>query len=262
MKENLIGMFDSGLGGLSVWRALVASVPDVPALFVADQQHCPYGNLTEEVILYRSIAICDWLVSREVTQIVVACNTATSVAIERLRQRYPIPIIGIEPAVKPAAAQTRSGKIAILATAATLRTEKYHQLNDRYGKTVNVYAVTPEGWVDAVEGHIHDHGEVREVVNRVIQPLLDDGVDQIVLGCTHYPFLRYLIEQIVPAGVTIHDPAPAVINHAASLMNGCSQPTERDREKYRFYTTGNTDLMKKSLSRLLGIRSEVKNLSV
>ncbi|EPR0422756.1 glutamate racemase [Enterobacter hormaechei] len=261
MKENLIGMFDSGLGGLSVWRELVASVPDVPALFVADQQHCPYGNLTEEAILNRSIAICDWLVSRQVTQIVVACNTATSVAIERLRQRYPIPIIGIEPAVKPAAAQTRSGKIAILATAATLRTEKYHQLNDRYGKTVEVYAVTPEGWVDAVEGHTHDQSEVREVVNRVIQPLLDDGVDQIVLGCTHYPFLRYLIEQIVPAGVTIHDPAPAVINHAASLMNGCSQPTERDREKYRFYTTGNTTRMKESLNRLLGIHVEVSSLS-
>ncbi|HGV3494005.1 TPA: glutamate racemase [Klebsiella quasipneumoniae subsp. quasipneumoniae] len=96
MKENLIGMFDSGLGGLSVWRALVASVPDVPALFVADQQLCPYGNLTEEAIFGRSIAICDWLVSQEVTQIVVACNTATSVAIERLRQRYPIPVIGIE----------------------------------------------------------------------------------------------------------------------------------------------------------------------
>ncbi|HGV3494004.1 TPA: glutamate racemase [Klebsiella quasipneumoniae subsp. quasipneumoniae] len=151
--------------------------------------------------------------------------------------------------------------MAILATAATLRTEKYHQLNDRYGKMVDVYAVTPEGWVDAVEGHPHALFEVRKMVNRVVQPLIDAGVDQIVFGCTHYPFLRYLIEQIVPAEVTIHDPAPAVISHAASMLNSCNWPEERGQEKYRFYTTGNTIRMKESLYRLLGIHAEVSSLS-
>ncbi|ECJ2453604.1 glutamate racemase [Salmonella enterica] len=262
MKENLIGMFDSGLGGLSVLRALIAGIPNVPALFVADQQHCPYGKLTEQAILNRSITVCDWLVSQEVTQIVVACNTATSVAIEQLRQRYTIPVIGIEPAVKPAAAQTHTGKIAILATAATLRTERYHQLTDRYGKSVTVYAVTPEGWVDAVEGNTTDVQKLYTGVNQVIQPLLDAGVDQIVLGCTHYPFLRFIIEQIVPPGVTLHDPAPAVISHAASLMNNLPRTTERNGGNYRFYTTGSPVRMKESLNKLLGIKAEVESISV
>ncbi|EHY2528359.1 MULTISPECIES: glutamate racemase [Escherichia] len=261
MKENLIGMFDSGLGGLSVLKALMAMVPDVPAVFVADQRYCPYGTLSDALILNRSLAICDWLTAQGATQIVVACNTATSVAIESLRAHCSVPVTGIEPAIKPAAARTVSGKIAVLATAATLRTERYHSLTDRYGRSVTLHAVTPEGWVEVVENNLTEDNTRRRCVARVLQPLLEEGVDQLVLGCTHYPFLRPFIEELVPAGVEIHDPAPAVISRAASLMNQPAALTVPEGGKYRFCTTGSASEMQKALRRLLGLNGVVQNLS-
>ncbi|MHA1021135.1 glutamate racemase [Enterobacter ludwigii] len=262
MKENLIGMFDSGLGGLSVLRALMTMAPDEPVVFVADQQYCPYGNLSDQSIRDRSRAICDWLTGQGVTQIVVACNTATSMAIEFLRARYSVPVTGIEPAVKPATTQTVTGKIAVLATAATLRTERYHSLTDRYGRSVNVHAVTPEGWVEAVESNLTDDNTRYRYVARVIQPLLDTGVDQIVLGCTHYPFLRSYIEKTVSTEIVIHDPAPAVIRQVLSLMNPGPVSPVPEKEKYRFYTTGSPADMQMALYRLLGLRAVVQRLSV
>lgn len=262
MKDNLIGMFDSGLGGLSVLRALMAMNPEVPAIFVADQQHCPYGDRSDRFIINRSRAICDWLITQGATHIVVACNTATSVAIETLRARYTLPVTGIEPALKPAAARTVTGKIAVLATTATLRTERFHSLTDRHGRSVTVHAVTPEGWVDAVENNLTDDDTRFDAVARAILPLLETGVDQLVLGCTHYPFLRPFIEKLLPEDVQIHDPAPAVISHAVSLMDlptGFSVP---DMLQYRFYTTGRTEEMDKALRRLLGIQTAVYGLVV
>ncbi|MDK9838547.1 glutamate racemase [Klebsiella michiganensis] len=261
MKKNLIGMFDSGLGGLSVLKALMAMVPDVPAVFVADQLYCPYGNLSDQLILNRSRTICDWLTEQGATQIVVACNTATSVAIETLRAHCSVPVIGIEPAIKPAAARTVTGKIAVLATAATLRTERYHSLTDRYGNSVTVHAVTPANWVEAVESNLTDDNARRRHVTQVIKPLLEEGIDQLVLGCTHYPFLLPFIEKIVPAGIVIHDPAPAVIRYAASLMNQPIVSPAPEGRKYRFYTTGSAADMQKALQRLLGLNGVVQGLS-
>lgn len=255
-------MFDSGLGGLSVLRALMDMNPEVPALFVADQQHCPYGDKSDRFIINRSRAICDWLITQGATHLVVACNTATSVAIEALRARYSIPVTGIEPALKPAAAHTVSGKIAVLATAATLRTERFHSLTDRFGRSVAVHAVTPEGWVDAVENNLTDDETRCKAVARAILPLLEGGVDQLVLGCTHYPFLRPFIEKLLPADVRILDPAPAVISHAVSLMNQPAGFSAPDRVQYRFYTTGRPEEMDKALQRLLGIHTAVYGLAV
>ncbi|ELY3818235.1 aspartate/glutamate racemase family protein [Cronobacter sakazakii] len=192
MKENLIGMFDSGLGGLSALKALkalMAMVLGVPAIFFADQRYCPYGTLSDQLKLNRSRAISDWLTAQGATRIVVACNTATSVAIESLRAHCSVPVTGIEPAIKPAAARTLTGNIAVLATAATLRAERYHSLTNRYGRSVTLHAVTPEGWVEAVENNLTDDNTRRRYVARVLQPLLEEGAissfwgARIILSC-------------------------------------------------------------------------------
>lgn len=258
MQNNLVGMFDSGLGGLSVWRELASRCPNVSSLFVADQRYCPYGKLSDQQVLDRSMAVCEWLVSKGATQIIIACNTATSIAVDILRQRFSIPVIGIEPAVKPAAEHSASGKIAILATEATLRTARYRSLTDRYGKEVDVYPVNPPGWVEAVEDNNILPDEARERVRDVISPLLANGVDQIALGCTHYPFLMTYIQEEVAPNITIIDPAPAVIKHASALMlsDGPCEPS------HQFFTTGNGETMKASLTRLLGIDVGVAEIAV
>lgn len=250
-------MFDSGLGGLSVWREMAAREPDIPIVFFADQLFCPYGHLTNKEVLRRSIAVCDWLIDKGATQIVIACNTATSIAIDQLRKRYIIPVVGIEPAIKPAAEHTRTKKIAILATAATLRTERYRRLTDLYGQQIEVFAITPKGWVEAVENNCISEKEVFERVQSVIEPLLAIGVDQIALGCTHYPFLLPYIEKMIKPGVTIINPAPAVISYALSLICDGKKKKTYSRHNHHFFTTGNQAEMQIALERLLNMHSDV-----
>ena len=214
-----IGIFDSGSGGLSVYRELVKLLPQERYLFFADNAHCPYGEKSAQYIQGRARYITEYFLDKAVDIIVVACNTATAAAIATLREEYPpVPFIGMEPAVKPAALGTRTGVIGVLATAGTLKGSKYLNTRGRFQDNVRIVEHVGLGFVELVENGILDGPEAESTVRASLQPLLDAGADKIVLGCTHYPFLRPVIERIAGPGVEVIDPAPAVARQTLKVM--------------------------------------------
>lgn len=214
----MIGIFDSGAGGLSVYREIVKLLPQERYVYYSDNAHCPYGEKSREYIIDRARFITDFLTGKGCGTVVVACNTATAAAISTLRQEYDIPFIGMEPAVKPAALQTRSGVVGVLATAGTLRASKYLDTRDRFADGVTIIEHVGEGFVELVESGLLDGPEAESTVSASVRPLLDAGADVIVLGCTHYPFLRPVIERIAGPGVSVIDPAPAAARHLLCVM--------------------------------------------
>ncbi|HEY0913924.1 MAG TPA: glutamate racemase [Solimonas sp.] len=213
-----IGVFDSGVGGISVLREMRRLLPRENLVYYADSGHCPYGGKTREQIQARAVAITEYLIARGAKLIVVACNTATIAAVEHLRATYPIPFVGMEPAVKPAAAQTRSGVVGVLATGAALAGDKFHKLVADHAGGVRVITQPCPGLVEKVEAGLLDGQETRELVQRYTAPLLQQGADVMVLGCTHYPFLRPLIQDVVGPGVSLIDTGAAVARQAQRLL--------------------------------------------
>lgn len=214
----MIGIFDSGSGGLSVYREIFKVLPREKYIYYSDNAHCPYGEKSREYIIGRARSITDFLKGEGCDVVVVACNTATAAAIADLRARYDIPFIGMEPAVKPAALRTRSGVVGVLATAGTLNAGKYHDTRDRYADGVKVVEHVGQGFVELVESGKLEGEEAESIVRNSVQPLVDAGSDMIVLGCTHYPFLKETIEKIAGAGVEVIDPAPAAARHLLEVM--------------------------------------------
>lgn len=213
----MIGVFDSGLGGLSVLRALRERLPEHNLLYLADSAHCPYGPLSPAAVQARCRACARWLLERGADLLVVACNTATSAAVELLRAELPVPVVGMEPGVKPAAALTRSGQVGVLATSGTLAGERFAQLVERFAEGVNVTTVACPGLVGQVEAGDLAGPRTRELVADYLGPLRERGADVIVLGCTHFPFLSPLIADLAGPDVTIIDTGPAVAAQAARL---------------------------------------------
>lgn len=214
-----LGIFDSGSGGLSVYRELVKVLPRERFIYYSDNAHCPYGEKTALYIQERARFITDFLLGKGADIIVVACNTATAAAISMLREEYPsVPFVGMEPAVKPAALGTRTGVIGVLATAGTLKGSKYLHTRGRFEDNVRIAEHVGQGFVELVEAGILDGPEAEATVRASLQPLLDEGADVVVLGCTHYPFLRPVIERIAGPGVQVIDPAPAVARQALRLL--------------------------------------------
>ncbi len=205
-----VGVFDSGLGGLSVLRAIRSALPHEHLVYVADSANAPYGDRSEAFIIERSVAITDFLVGRGAKAIVVACNTATAVAIAALRQRYTLPVIGIEPAVKPAAATSESHVVGVLATTRTLASEKYQRLAARFSERATLLRQPCPGWVERVEAGDMSSPETVALVRRYVAPLLARGADTLVLGCTHYPFLAETIARVTGPGVKQIEPGAAV----------------------------------------------------
>lgn len=213
-----IGVFDSGLGGLSVLRALHARLPLADLTYVADSGHAPYGERDGEFIASRSLAICDFLVERHVDAIVVACNTATAAAIHLLRKAHPgVPIIGVEPGVKPAVAQSINKRIGVLATPSTLASEKYKRLIESHGQGATIVPQACPGLAKEIEAGQLDTPALKDLVERFAQPLREAQVDTVVLGCTHYPFVAPLFQQALGSDVTIMDTSDAVAQHTARL---------------------------------------------
>ena len=214
-----LGIFDSGSGGLSVYRELVKVLPRERFIYYSDNAHCPYGEKTALYIQERARFISVFLLGKGADIIVVACNTATAAAISMLREEYPsVPFVGMEPAVKPAALGTRTGVIGVLATAGTLKGSKYLHTRGRFEDNVRIAEHVGQGFVELVEAGILDGPEAEATVRASLQPLLDEGADVVVLGCTHYPFLRPVIERIAGPGVQVIDPAPAVARQAQRLL--------------------------------------------
>ena len=215
----MIGIFDSGSGGLSVLREIIKILPREKYIYFADNAFCPYGEKTPAFIQDRGRAITDFLLSQGADIIVVACNTATAAAISTLREEYSVKFIGMEPAVKPAALSSETGVIGVLATAGTLKGSKYLNTKGLYQDDVRIAERVGKGFVELVERGILDGPEAEATVRESLQPLLDEGADRIVLGCTHYPFLRDVIQRIAGPSVQVIDPAPAVARHLLNVMN-------------------------------------------
>jgi glutamate racemase len=214
-----IGVFDSGVGGLSVLHELRRELPDEHFLYYADSGHCPYGGKTTAQIAARAFAITDELLAAGAKLIVVACNTATIAAVEQLRATYPLSFVGIEPAIKPAVAQTHSGVVGVLATGAALAGDKFLKLRAQHGGDVRVITQPCPGLVEFVERGELDSPAVRGLVQRYVEPLLGDGADTLVLGCTHYPFLRPVIAEVAGPGVTLLDTGAAVARQTRRVLD-------------------------------------------
>ena len=216
----MIGIFDSGSGGMSVFREIVRLLPEEKYVYFSDNAHCPYGEKTAGYIQDRARAITTTLLGKGCGIIVVACNTATAAAIRTLRTEFPdTPFIGMEPAVKPAALGTKTGVIGVLATAGTLKGSKYLKTRGIFEDEVRIVEHVGEGFVELVERGIFTGPEAEETVRRSLRPLLDEGADTIVLGCTHYPFLRDTIQAIAGPDIRIIDPAPAVARQTLRVMS-------------------------------------------
>ena len=237
-----IGIFDSGSGGLSVYRELRKILPRERYLYFSDNAHCPYGEKSAAYIQDRARVITDILLGMGADIIVVACNTATAAAITTLREEYPaVPFIGMEPAVKPAALGTESGVIGVLATAGTLKGSKYLNTRGQYEDNVKIVEHVGQGFVELVEGGILDGPEAEATVRASLQPLLDAGADRIVLGCTHYPFLQPVIERLAGPGVQVIDPAPAVARQTLHVLQEKGIPTGEGPFSIDLYHSGEPD---------------------
>ena len=247
-----IGVFDSGVGGISVLRELQQMLPAEDFIYYADSGHCPYGGKPREAIIDRACAITEFLLARQAKLIVVACNTATIAAVEHLRATYPVPLIGMEPAVKPAVAQTRSGVVGVLATGAALGGEKFHQLLAQHAQGVRVITQPCPGLVECVERGDLRSAEARALVERYTAPLLAAGADTLVLGCTHYPFLRPLIAQVVGPDIALLDTGAAVARQTRRVLEreGLVRETGRVAGRIEWHGSGDPLLFER-LHRLL-----------
>lgn len=284
----MIGIFDSGIGGLSVFREIYRVLPEQKYIYFADSAHCPYGEKSREYVVDRARRISEFLIGEGADIIVVACNTATAAAISVLRNEYSdtgikgttghvlgishgrtdhVKFIGMEPAVKPAAEITESGVIGVLATAGTLNGAKYRTTREMFAKEVDVVEHVGEGFVELVERGVTEGPEAEDTVKESIRPLLDAGADVIVLGCTHYPFLMQTIRKIAGPDVRIIDPAPAVAKHlvevmtADGLLNSLGTDSAQQQPAIavpdiRLYSSGNPQVLEAAFCRLIKKRSE------
>ena len=220
----MIGIFDSGVGGMSVLKEIRKILPDESVVYYADTAHCPYGEKSREYIIERARFITETLMARGASVIVVACNTATAAAIATLRQEYPeTPFIGMEPAIKPAALSTKTGVVGVLATAGTLKAQKYIDTREQYSEGIKVVEHIGQGFVELVEKGTLTGSEAEKVVEASLNPLLDEDADVIVLGCTHYPFLSQTIQKVAQTthperSIQVIDPAPAVAKQLFKVM--------------------------------------------
>ncbi|MCL4143416.1 UNVERIFIED_CONTAM: hypothetical protein GTU68_048381 [Idotea baltica] len=213
-SDAAIGVFDSGVGGLTVLRAIRTQFPAEQLLYVADTQHMPYGERDPEYIIKRCVAVATFLQRQNIKALVVACNTASVVAIEILRDLLDIPIVGIEPAIKPAANVTRSGIVGVLATSRTLQSPGVKKLCELYGQNVELILQPCPGLVECIERAEMETPQTRELIAGFVQPLLDAGADTLVLGCTHYPFVRDFIQDYRGHSASPLEPGAAVARQA------------------------------------------------
>jgi len=252
-----IGFFDSGVGGTSVWSAVNNLLPNESTIYVADSANAPYGERSAETILALSIKNTDFLISKGCKLIVVACNTATTNAIAVLREKYTIPFIGIEPAIKPAALQTLTGKVGLLATKGTLGSALFHKTVLENAGGVEIIEQEGTGLVTLIEGGFADGEEVAELLKSYLLPMQEKGIDRLVLGCTHYPYLIPAIKKILSSRIEIIDAAGAVAKQTKKVLKKEGLLVrEKVTEKWRandliykaasheFYSNGATDVLK------------------
>lgn len=255
-----IGVFDSGLGGLSVLREIRQQMPAQSVIYIGDQYHVPYGVRSLEEVRQFTFEVTRFLIRQGVRLIVVACNTASAAALHSLREEFKgIPFVGMEPAVKPAAEQTSSGVVGVLATYATFQGELYASVVERFARGVTLLQSPCPGLVSQIEKGNLNGAETRKILQGELQPMLDKGIDTVVLGCTHYPFVIPLIQEIVGPGVRVIDPAPAIARQTARLLKEHGWLAEgAGAAPVDYYTTGDPKALEKLLPTLIGENFRVK----
>jgi glutamate racemase len=247
-----IGVFDSGVGGLSVLKHIRAALPRHDLYYVADSGHVPYGEKTQDYIRERSLALTQFLVDEGATAVVIACNTATAAAAAFLRERFALPIVAMEPAVKPAVAATRSRVVGVLATVGTLESARFAALLEQYAGDVEIVTQACPGLVEQVEAGELDSPATRALVERYTRPLIARGADTLVLGCTHYPFLKPLITELAGPDVRLIDTGEAVARQVVRRLAGASPPVLAAAPNEKFWTTGDATVAKRIVAKLWG----------
>jgi len=266
-----IGVFDSGVGGLSVLRHIHAQLPQEHVLYFADSAFAPYGAKTDEWLVQRAIAVTAFLLEKGAKALVVACNTATVAAIKAVRAAYPsLPVVGVEPGLKPGAAATRNGTVAVLATASTLRGEKFLALREKISSTNGTHFLLQPciGLVERIEQGDLTGEETAAMLKGYVEPLLEQGADTLVLGCTHYPFVQEAITKLVAArgdaaAVTVIDTGDAVARQLARLLEGAGllRPGGTPAHLHG-YTSGNAAALQQQFANLLGLHPQVESVVV
>jgi len=260
---SAIGVFDSGVGGLSVLREIRLVLPDARLLYVADSAHAPYGDKSEAFIVDRSRTIADFLVAGGASALVVACNTATAAAVDALRAMHALPIVGIEPGVKPAVAQTRSGIVGVLTTSRTAASPRFARLVERHQGGARIIVRPCPGWVQLVEQGALNGDATRAAVEQYVRPLLAEGADVLVLGCTHYSFLAPVIRLVAGDGVHLVDPAPAVARHLKTRLEAAGLSAGRERgSRLDVWTSATPSRIQDLVTHLWGAPVQVRALPV
>ena len=244
MSKQPIGIFDSGVGGLSIWREIHLLLPNEHTIYLADSKNAPYGNRTKSEIIDLCIKNTDLLIEKGCKIIVVACNTATTNAIKTLRENYSIPFIGIEPAIKPAALNTKTKTVGILATKGTLTSELFNKTSDLYSSGIKVIEQVGDGLVELIESGDINSDKIKTLLKNYLDPMIKAEIDYLVLGCTHYPFLMPILLELLPNHVKIIDSGTAVARQTNAILekhNLLNLPKVNPETK--FYTNGNPEVM-------------------
>jgi len=244
MSTNPIGIFDSGAGGLSIWKEITTLLPDESTVYISDAKYAPYGTKGEYAILNRSKINTELLLKKGAKAIVVACNTATTNAISHLRAQYKIPFIGIEPAIKPAAFKTKTNAIGILATKGTLSSTLFHETSKRYTSNLKVVEQEGNGIVELIEAGALFSEEMEQLLKAYLKPMLEAKIDNLVLGCTHYHFLIPVLKKLLPEGITIIESGPAVAKQTKAILEKYNLLNSSQQSvNYSFFTNGSTGVM-------------------
>ncbi|HET7360503.1 MAG TPA: glutamate racemase [Salinimicrobium sp.] len=243
MKEQPIGIFDSGVGGTSIWREIHHLLPLEHTIYLADSRNAPYGEKPEEEIVRLSIKNTEKLLEMGAKLIVVACNTATTNAIQKLRAKYKVPFIGIEPAIKPAITNSKTQVIGILATKGTLSSELFAKTSDLYSKNARVVEVVGEGLAKAVEQGEKDSKKVENLLSGYLKPMIDADIDYLVLGCSHYPYLLPQLKKLLPPSVQIIDSGQAVARQTKNILNSLDLLATTQQHAPQFFSNANPAIL-------------------
>lgn len=252
-----IGLFDSGVGGTSIWKELHQLLPLEDTIYLADSKYAPYGIRSKEEIIHLCEKNTEFLLNEKCKIIVVACNTATTNAIQHLRAKYNVPFIGIEPAIKPASLNTSTKSVGILATRGTLASSLFQETSSLYAKGIHLIEQEGTGIVELIEDGKLYSKEMEELLMNYLQPIIDKNIDYLVLGCSHYPYLIPILKKIVPSGITIIDSGRAVAKQTASILKkkGCLRKDNANQQSI-FYTNGSTQV----ISELIGSNYSIKQV--
>lgn len=246
-NNNPIGLFDSGIGGTSIWREIHDLLPNEDTIYLADSKNAPYGQKSKEEIIQLSNKNTEFLLNQNCKMIVVACNTATTNAIKELRAKYNVPFIGIEPAIKPAAANSKKNIIGILATQGTLNSELFHQTVEKFQETKIIEQIGT-GLVKLIENGEMNSKEMNKLLHLYLEPMIAANIDYLVLGCSHYPYLIPQIKKILPKDIKIIDSGEAVARQTKNiLLEKVGLHSENNAAKTLFYTNSDAKVLKEIL---------------